>query len=81
VTSLKLEIEKPEAVPALEAVAHQAACQFGMVFDEHVLAVDSLEALRANASAARDFPAEDTPLSTTPEVERLLGVGERPVRA
>jgi lipoyl(octanoyl) transferase len=81
VTSLNLEIDDPAAVPALEAVAHQAARQFGMVFEEHVLAVDSLEALRANASPAREFPAEDTPLSTPPEVERLLGVGERPVRA
>jgi lipoyl(octanoyl) transferase len=81
VTGLNLEIDDPAAVPALEAVAHQAARQFGMVFEEHVLAVDSLEALRANASPAREFPAEDTPLSTPPEVERLLGVGERPVRA
>jgi hypothetical protein len=71
----------PEAVPALETVAHQAARQFGMVFDEHVLAVDSLEALRANALPSREFPAEDAPLSTPPEVERLLGVGERPARA
>jgi lipoyl(octanoyl) transferase len=81
VTSMRVEIDNPEAVPALEAVAHQAARQFGMVFEEHVLAVDSLEALRANALPAREFPAEDTPLSVTPEVERLLGVGERPVRA
>jgi lipoyl(octanoyl) transferase len=81
VTSLKLEMDIPEAVPALETVAHQAARQFGMVFDEHVLAVDSLEALRANALPSREFPAEDAPLSTPPEVERLLGVGERPARA
>jgi lipoyl(octanoyl) transferase len=81
VTSLKLELETPEAVPALETIAHQAARQFGMVFNEHVLAVDSLEALRANASPSREFPAEDTPMSVPSEVERLLGVGERPVRA
>ena len=81
VTSMRVEIDNPEAVAALEAVAHQVARQFGMVFEEHVLAVDSLEALRANALPAREFPAEDTPLSVTPEVERLLGVGERPVRA
>ena len=81
VTSMRVEIDNPEAVAALEAVAHQVARQFGMVFEEHVLAVDSLEALRANALPAREFPAEDTPLSVTPEIERLLGVGERPVRA
>jgi lipoyl(octanoyl) transferase len=81
VTSMRVEIDNPEAVPSLETVAHRVACQFGMVFEEHVLAVDSLEALRANALPAREFPAEDTPLSVTPEVERLLGVGERPVRA
>jgi lipoyl(octanoyl) transferase len=81
VTSMRVEIDNPEAVPALEAVAHRVACQFGMVFEEHVLAVDSLEALRTNALPAREFPAEDAPLSVTPEVERLLGVGERPVRA
>jgi lipoyl(octanoyl) transferase len=81
VTSLQLEMERPQAVPALETVAHQAARQFGMVFDEHVLAVESLEALRTHACAAREFPAEDTPLSVPAEVERLRGVGERPVRA
>jgi lipoyl(octanoyl) transferase len=87
VTSLKQEmVSHPDsgcadALPGLEAVAHQAARQFGMVFDEHVLAVESLEALRAQASEAREFPAQDTPLRTPAEVERLHGVPERFVRA
>jgi lipoyl(octanoyl) transferase len=74
-----------EAVPGLVAVAHQAARQFGMVFDEHVLAVESLkailDALRVQASATREFPAQDTPLRAPAEVERLRGVPERFVRA
>jgi len=69
-------------LPALEAVAHQAARQFGLVFDEQILAVESIGALRATAAAAaREFPAEDTPVNVPVEVERLRGGPERPVRA
>jgi lipoyl(octanoyl) transferase len=66
--SLPLENRKDE-VPGLEAVAHQAARQFGLVFGEQVLAVESLEVLRAQAKAASlngqnapvpGYPAEDT---------------------
>ena len=88
VTSLALEVARlPEnqraELPSLESIAHQAARQFGMVFDEQVLVVESLAALRsqAEAAAAPDFPAEDTPLQTPPEVERLLHIKDRPVRA
>ena len=95
VTSLKNEIlalagsqppaEPKEALPGLEAVAHQAARQFGLVFGERVLAVESLDALRAQAEATPEnppsFPAQDTPLQVPPEVERLLQTKERPVRA
>jgi lipoyl(octanoyl) transferase len=95
VTSLKNEImagalsQPPETrnpeVPGLEAVAHQAARQFGLVFAEQVLAVESLDALRAQAGAAPPpapgFPAQDTPLHVPPEVERLLHAKDRPVRA
>jgi len=82
VTSLQVEMKNPEAILALETVAHQAARQFGMVFDEHVLAVESLDALRALAAPAeRQFPAQDTPLRAPTEVERLQGLGERPVQA
>jgi lipoyl(octanoyl) transferase len=86
VTSLRLEVERAngrEAItPSLETVADQAARQFGIVFDEHILAVESLDALRAQAAEApKQFPAEDVPLTVPAEVERLRGVGEPPIRA
>jgi lipoyl(octanoyl) transferase len=90
VTSLENEIKalglpNPPAVPTLEAIAHQAARSFGQVFGEQVLAVESLAALRAQAAAAPQvppqFPAQDTPLQIPPEVERLRGGAERPIRA
>jgi lipoyl(octanoyl) transferase len=90
VTSLAREMEREIAqpsteiaeLPGLETVAHQAARQFGQVFDQHVLAVESLDALRAQAAETpREFPAEDTPMRTPGEVERLRSAVERPVRA
>jgi len=82
VTSLAHEVQNPNAVPTLEAIAHQVARNFGQVFGEQVLAVESLDALRAQAAATPpQFPAEDTPLQIPPEVERLLGCAERPIRA
>jgi len=81
VTSLEKEMQHPEPLPGLEAVAEEAARQFGLVFDEQVLAVPSLAALRAQAAAAPQFPAEDTPLQVPPEVERLHGAKDRPVQA
>jgi lipoyl(octanoyl) transferase len=89
VTSLEKEIQNPREIPTLEAVAHEAARQFGRVFGEQVLAVETLAALRAQATNApleppespAQFPAEDTPLRIPAEVERLRGGKERPVRA
>ena len=88
VTSLKnefsaREVRQPEELPALEAVAHQAARQFGLVFDQQVLAVESLAALRtqAAAQAAPEFPAEDIPMRVPAEVERLRHTKGRPVQA
>jgi lipoyl(octanoyl) transferase len=86
VTSLERELALAGAgvdeLPALETVAHQAARQFGMVFGEHVLAVENLEALRSIAADTPPrFPAEDTPMQGPAEVERLHGVGEAPLRA
>jgi len=81
VTSLEKEIQPPTELPSLESIAHQVARQFGQVFGEEVLAVESLEALRGQAVASRQFPAEDTPLQIPSEVERLLGTPDRPVRA
>jgi lipoyl(octanoyl) transferase len=92
VTSLKEEIlaraaaQQPANAAAdlanLEAIAHQAARQFGFVFNQQILAVENLATLRAQASAATppDFPAQDTPLQIPPEVERLTHPKDRPIR-
>ncbi len=83
VTSLEREIASPERAPSLPSIADQAARQFGIVFQEQILAVASLEDLRAQAGASNPspVPAEDTPLRVPREVERLRGEVERPVRA
>lgn len=88
VTSLDREMAAGETTPALESIAHQAATQFGLVFGEQIVAVGSLEDLRSTGNAPQAPPAapqvllpEDTPLQVPPEVERLAGKPERPVRA
>ncbi len=82
VTSLERELAHPEDLPALEAVAHQAARQFGLVFDQQILAVENLAALRAHTAAAfPSFPAEDTPLQVPAELERLHGSTGPTIRA
>jgi lipoyl(octanoyl) transferase len=81
VTSLEREVERPEKLPSLEVMANEAAWQFGKVFGEQVLAVESLEALRAQAEARPEFPAEDTPLRIPAEVERLMHKENRPIEA
>jgi lipoyl(octanoyl) transferase len=79
VTSLEREVAEPQELPSLETIANQAARQFGMVFGEQVLAVESLAALRARM--AQRFPAGDTPATAPAELERLLGHPEAPERA
>lgn len=84
VTSLEKEfprraVQQPEQLPTLEAVAEEVARQFGLVFDQQVLAVESVEALRAQAAPV--FPAEDTPLQVPAEVERLRGIENHPSQA
>ncbi|HVZ82960.1 MAG TPA: lipoyl(octanoyl) transferase LipB [Terracidiphilus sp.] len=82
VTSLAREVADPAALPGLEEVAHQAARQFGHVFSQQVLAVESIDALRAYACASGPAPAhQDTPLRVPPAVEHLRGVPEKPVSA
>ena len=85
VTSLDREVERPGDLPGLEAVAHEAARQFGLVFGEQVLAVESLDALRiqaeATAAARTQFPAEDTPMLVPAKVERLRHKEDRPIQA
>jgi lipoyl(octanoyl) transferase len=80
VTSLEREVPEGVNVPGLEEIAHQAARQFGHVFGQQVLAVESLDALRAQA-AAKSIPAEDTPLQIPDEVKRLHGDPDAPARA
>jgi lipoyl(octanoyl) transferase len=86
VTSLKLELSTlaagdPARLPTLEAAANEAARQFGMVFAQPILALESLHALRARAAQPYDFPAQDTPMQPPHEVEQLRGQPHRPVRA
>ena len=86
VTSLEVERSRlglPSAeMPTLEALAYEAARQFGQVFDEQVLAVESLAALRCLATPpVAEFPAEDTPLQIPQEVARLRGIADPPNRA
>jgi lipoyl(octanoyl) transferase len=82
VTSLQREVASPDRVPALESIAHEAARQFGIVFREQMLAVESLEELRAQAGASHPAPpTEDRPVEVPREVERLRGIPEKPVRA
>jgi lipoyl(octanoyl) transferase len=81
VTSLQIEMgSRKTEVPSLEAAAEQVSRQFGLVFGDQVLAVESLDALRAQA-AAPIFAAEDTPLQIPAEIERLTCVKDHPVRA
>lgn len=87
VTSLELELKRQlssRTTPSLEAIAQQAARQFGSVFGEQILALESLDALRAAAAKetpAPSLPAEDTPLQVPRELERLQGSKDRPVNA
>ena len=103
VTSLAKELAQraaaegsdPKPLPNLEELAHRAARQFGLVFGQQVLAIESLDALRGEASlaagrsessstpenSAPGFPAEDTPLQLPPEIERLRRAKPRPISA
>jgi len=99
VTSLEKEFARDsttaKSMPDLESIARHAARQFGFVFDQQVLALENLDALRAEAKAqaenlkgssvseksAAEFPAEDTPLQVPPEIDRLRHAKPRPVSA
>jgi lipoyl(octanoyl) transferase len=65
VTSLEREMPNNVPVPALQEAAHAAARQFGHVFGEQVIALESLDALR------RGTRAIGVPMQTPAEVERL----------
>jgi len=91
VTSLEREVPNPAELPDLETIANHAARQFGNVFKEPMLAVESLDALRKAASTrprrkdptpvSHAFPAEDTPLQVPGEIKRLRGESLHPERA
>jgi len=91
VTSLEREVTDPAQLPSLGSIAHQAARQFGMVFGEQVLAVESLAVLRDQASLfsapkeqlapSQVVVGDDIPVQVPREVERLRGIVDRPVRA
>jgi lipoyl(octanoyl) transferase len=88
VTSLEREVSCPAALPELEMVADEAARQFGHVFKQPMLCVESMDRLRAGSRITsnddpvqRAFPAEDTPLEFPEEMERLGGGGSRLERA
>jgi hypothetical protein len=84
-------VSSPQPLPSLESIAHRAARQFGLVFNEQIFAVENLAALRAqaeNESAAQpadppapEFPAQDTPLQIPPGIDRLRRSKSRPVNA
>ena len=80
VTSLNLEVPENVSLPSLENISHQAGRQFGQVFSQQVLAVESLNALRAQAEAKRNFPADDSPLQIPNEVRHLHADPDRPIR-
>ena len=80
VTSLNLEVPENVSLPSLENISHQAARQFGQVFSQQVLAVESLNALRAQAEAKRNFPADDSPLQIPNEVRHLHADPDRPIQ-
>jgi lipoyl(octanoyl) transferase len=45
VTSLAREVADPHSIPSLEELAHRAARQFGIVFDQQILACENLDAI------------------------------------
>jgi len=83
VASLNLEITDPTRLPSFEAAAHEAARQFGIVFEQPILAIENIETLRAQAAEAgkQEFPAEDMPMQPPTDIEHLLGHPPRPIRA
>jgi lipoyl(octanoyl) transferase len=79
VTSLNLEVPHNVSFPTLENIAHQTVSQFGHVFAQQVLAVESIDALRAHAQAKTKFPAQDTPLKIPNELRQLHDDPDSPI--
>ncbi|HVC48278.1 MAG TPA: hypothetical protein VND90_13625 [Terracidiphilus sp.] len=68
--ALAREGGSPAALPTLEAFAHQAARQFGLVFGQQVLAVENLETLRAQASLSSAPKAQPAAPQVPPKAQR-----------
>lgn len=77
VTSLDLEIPDPSRLPSLEQLADAAARHFGQVFDQQILALADLDALRSNL-----IEQVGVPMQVPEEVQHLTGndVEGKPVR-
>jgi lipoyl(octanoyl) transferase len=73
VTSLAREVSDSAALPTLDALAHRAARQFGIVFGEPVEMLESLAVLRSEAqtapAATPESPANDAPVRKSPAQE------------
>lgn len=77
ITSLEMEIAGEHALPGLEQAANEVARQFGRVFGEQVLRVDSVEDLLASdQSAAEVAMPQDTPLRVPKELKEMHGEEE-----
>jgi lipoyl(octanoyl) transferase len=85
VTSLELEMPRPESLPTLEEASDAAARHFGLVYGEPILAVESLDALRDGARLTSEAQQIGVPMQVPEEVERLLepnpSSAGKPVRA
>ena len=77
VTSLDLEIPDPAQLPTLEQLADAAARHFGQVFDQQILALADLDALRSNL-----IEQVGVPMRVPEEVQHLTGndIEGKPVR-
>ncbi|MGA3033938.1 MAG: lipoyl(octanoyl) transferase LipB [Terracidiphilus sp.] len=67
VTSLEREVANPKSLPGLEDLAHRAARQFGQVFNQQVLALENLDALRTHARSVGPGQETPAPESAAPE--------------
>ena len=81
VTSLAREVGIRRSCQVWKRLRVWRRGSLGLVFGEQVVEVESLAALREQAAATPQFPAEDTPLRVPAEVERLRGGGERKISA
>ena len=86
VTSLEEEMRDPEELPSLEGVGDRVARQFGLVFGETVMGVETLESLRSSvrereaggdqaggAGVAGGIRQVGQPMVVPGEIERLRG--------